>query len=125
MGLIDDDAVVACNGVIACDHAINAATANPIPIVPVENNSLRITASFVFVECCYDEELAFQDFAVAFRKWCRAKFVCFVGDPECRRRFREKLRTKQPHRSVKMYSRLSIATAMAWTCWQHQPFPRR
>jgi hypothetical protein len=60
VGLIDDDAVVACNGVIACDHAINAATANPIPIVPVENNSLRITASFVFVECCYDEALAFR-----------------------------------------------------------------
>ena len=49
VGLIDDDAVVACSGVTACDHAINAATANPIPIVPVENNSLHMTASFVFV----------------------------------------------------------------------------
>jgi hypothetical protein len=36
MGLIDDEAVVAFNGVTACDHAINAATANPIPMVPVE-----------------------------------------------------------------------------------------
>ena len=49
VGLIDDDAVVACNGVTACDHTINAATANPIPIVPVEKNRLRMIASFVFV----------------------------------------------------------------------------
>ena len=83
-------------------------------MVPVEKNSLRMTASFVFVECCYDGPVAFQDFAVAFKKWCRAKFVCFVGDPECRRRFREKLRMKQPHRSVKMYSRLPIAHSAAW-----------
>ena len=49
MGLIDDDAVVAFSGVTACDHAINAATAIPIPIVPVEKNRLRMIASFVFV----------------------------------------------------------------------------
>ena len=49
VGLIDDDAVVACSGVTACDHAINAATAIPIPIVPVEKNSLNMIASFVFV----------------------------------------------------------------------------
>jgi hypothetical protein len=29
VGLIDEDAVVACNGVTECDHAINAATAIP------------------------------------------------------------------------------------------------
>jgi hypothetical protein len=55
----------------------------------------------VFVGCCDDGPVAFQDFAVNFKKWCRAKFVCFVGDQVCRRRFREKLRMKQPHRSVK------------------------
>jgi hypothetical protein len=49
VGLIDDDAVVACSGVTACDHAINAAKAIPIPIVPVEKNSLNMIASFVFV----------------------------------------------------------------------------
>ena len=45
VGLIDDDAVVACNGVTACDHAKKAATAIPIPMVPVEKKSLRMTAS--------------------------------------------------------------------------------
>jgi len=49
MGFIDDDAGVACSGVTACDHAINAATASPIPIVPVEKNTLNMIASFVFV----------------------------------------------------------------------------
>ena len=65
MGLIDDDTVVACNGVTACDHTKNAATAIPIPMVPVEKKSLRMTASLVFVECCDDGPVAFQDFAVA------------------------------------------------------------
>ena len=97
VGLIDDGAVVACNGVTECDQAI-IATAIPIPMVPVEKKTLRMTAfpSCSF-ECCDDGPVAFQDFAVTFKKWCRAKFVCFVGDPECRRRFREKLRMKQPH----------------------------
>lgn len=49
VGLIDKEAVVACNGVTECDHAINAAIANPIPMVPVEKKScLRMTASFAF-----------------------------------------------------------------------------
>jgi hypothetical protein len=43
--LIDDGAVVACNGVTECDQAINIATAIPIPMVPVEKKTLRITAS--------------------------------------------------------------------------------
>ena len=48
--MIDEEAVVACNGVTECDQAINAATANPIPMVPVEKKScLRMTASFAFV----------------------------------------------------------------------------
>jgi len=60
VGLNDDDTVVACNGVTACDHAINAATANPIPIVPVENNSLRMTASFVFVNALIMSQSRFR-----------------------------------------------------------------
>jgi hypothetical protein len=43
--LIDEEAVVACNGVTACDHAKSAATAIPSPMVPVEKKSLRMTAS--------------------------------------------------------------------------------
>jgi len=46
VGLIDD-AGVACNGVTVCDQTNSAATA--IPIAPVEKSSLRIVASFVFV----------------------------------------------------------------------------
>lgn len=49
MGLIDDDAVVALSGVTACDHAINAAKAIPIPIMPVEKNRLRMIAILAFV----------------------------------------------------------------------------
>ena len=60
MGLIDDDAVVACNGVTECDHAINAATAIPIPIVPVEKKSLRMTASFVFVNAVIMDQSRFR-----------------------------------------------------------------
>ena len=45
VGLIDDGAVVACNGVTECDQAINIATAIPIPMVPVEKKTLRMTAS--------------------------------------------------------------------------------
>ena len=44
VGLIDDGAVVACNGVTECDQAI-IATAVPIPMVPVEKKTLRMTAS--------------------------------------------------------------------------------
>ena len=44
VGLIDEEAVVACNGVTECDQAINAATAIPTPIVPVEKNSLNMMA---------------------------------------------------------------------------------
>jgi hypothetical protein len=88
-------------------------------MVPVEKKSLRMTASLVFVGCCDGGPVAFQDFAVNFKKWCRTKFVCFVGDQVCRRRFREKLRMKQSHRSVKTavaigFGGVSTATAMAW-----------
>lgn len=65
VGLLEDDAMVACNGVTACDHAINAATANPIPIVPVEKNSLNMIAPLVFPDTRDHEPVAFQDFAVA------------------------------------------------------------
>ena len=44
VGLIDDGAVVDCNGVTECDQAI-IATAIPIPMVPVEKKTLRMTAS--------------------------------------------------------------------------------
>jgi hypothetical protein len=60
VGLIDDDAVVACSGVTACDHAINAATAIPIPIVPVEKNSLNMIASFVFVNAANVNQSRFR-----------------------------------------------------------------
>jgi hypothetical protein len=61
VGLNDDDAVVACNGVTACDHAINAATASPIPMVPVEKKScLRMTASFVFVNAAIMDQPCFR-----------------------------------------------------------------
>ena len=60
VGLIDNDAVVACSGVTACDHAINAATANPIPIVPVEKKSFRMTASFVFVNAAMMTQSRFR-----------------------------------------------------------------
>ena len=59
VGLIDDDAVVACSGVTACDHAISAATAIPIPIVPVEKNSLNMIASFLFVDAVIMIQLRF------------------------------------------------------------------
>ena len=59
-GLIDDDAAVACNGVTACDHAKNAATAIPIPIVPVEKNTLRMIASFVFVNAMIVSQRSFR-----------------------------------------------------------------
>ena len=63
MGLVDKGAVVACNGVTECDHAIKAATANPIQMVPVEKKScLRMTASFAFVNA---GPAVFQDVAVA------------------------------------------------------------
>jgi hypothetical protein len=67
-------------------------------MVPVEKKSLRITTSLVFVECCDDGPVAFQDFAVNFKKWCRAKFVCFVKGRKSQGRFREMPRKKQPHR---------------------------
>jgi hypothetical protein len=65
VGLIDDDAVVALSGVTACDHEINAATAIPIPIVPVEKNSLNMIESLRVRECCDHEPVAFQDFSIA------------------------------------------------------------
>jgi hypothetical protein len=65
MGLIDDDAVVALSGVTACDHEINAATAIPIPIVPVEKKSLNMMASFRVREWGDHEPVAFQDFSIA------------------------------------------------------------
>jgi hypothetical protein len=65
VGLIDDDAVVALSGVTACDHEINAATAIPIPIVPVEMNSLNMIESFRVRERCDHEPVPFQDFSVA------------------------------------------------------------
>lgn len=60
VGLIDDDAVVACSGVTACDHAINAATAIPMPIVPVEKNSLNMISSFVFVDTAIMNQSRFR-----------------------------------------------------------------
>jgi len=45
VGLIDN-AGVACNGVTVCDQTNSAAKA--IVIAPVEKNSLRIVASFMF-----------------------------------------------------------------------------
>ena len=65
VGLIEDDAVVALSGVTACDHEINAATAIPIPIVPVEKNSLNMIESFRVRECCDYEPVPFQDFSIA------------------------------------------------------------
>jgi hypothetical protein len=76
VGLIDD-AGVACSGVTACDQTNSAATA--IPIAPVEKTSLRIVASFVFVNRCSNIDLVtFQDFAVASQKWLRCKFWRFA-----------------------------------------------
>ena len=65
VGLIDDDAVVALSGVTACDHEINAATAIPIPIVPVEKNSFNMIESFRVREDPDHEPVAFQDFSIA------------------------------------------------------------
>jgi hypothetical protein len=59
-GLIDDDAVVACNGVTACDQTRNAVTAVAIPMVPVENNILDMTESFVFVNAVIMGRLRFR-----------------------------------------------------------------
>jgi len=51
VGLIDDGAVVACNGVTECDQAI-IATAVPIPMVPVEKKtySLRVPLNAVMMD---------------------------------------------------------------------------
>jgi hypothetical protein len=60
MGLIDDEAVVACNGVTECDQANSAAATIPIPIVPVENNSLRMMASFLSVNAVIMTQSCFR-----------------------------------------------------------------
>lgn len=57
--MIDDDAMVAWSGVTACDHANSAAAAIPIPIVPVEKNSLNMIASFLFVDAVIMIQLRF------------------------------------------------------------------
>ena len=76
VGLIDDDAVVACNGVTACDHAINAATAIPIPIVPVEKNSLNMSAPFVMHAIM--SQWRFRILPLP-PKMMSCETVCFVG----------------------------------------------
>jgi hypothetical protein len=49
VGLIEADAVVACSGVTECDQAINAATAIPAPIVPVDKNTLNMISPYQFL----------------------------------------------------------------------------
>jgi len=51
--------MVAWSGVTACDHANSAAAAIPIPIVPVEKNSLNMIASFLFVDAVIMIQLRF------------------------------------------------------------------
>ena len=76
VGLIDN-AGVACNGVTGCSQTNSAAKA--IPIAPVEKNSLRIVASFVFANLRTDNHLVtFQNFAVASQKWFHRKICSFV-----------------------------------------------
>ena len=59
--MIDKEAVVACNGVTECDHAINAATANPMPMVPVEKKScMRMSASFAFENATIMDQPCFR-----------------------------------------------------------------
>ena len=80
-GLIEDDAKVACNGVTACDHAINAATANPIPIVPVEKNSLNMVAALVFLIHAIMSQWRFRILPLPPKK-CRVKpLVSWVMAP--------------------------------------------
>lgn len=52
--------MVAFSGVTACDHAMKAAIAIPIPIVPVENNSLNMIASSVLVDAAIMSQLRFR-----------------------------------------------------------------
>ena len=60
VGLIDDGAVVACNGVTECDQAVNIATTIPIPMVPVEKKSLRMTASLCSLNALMMDQSRFR-----------------------------------------------------------------
>jgi hypothetical protein len=98
VGLIDDDAVVAWSGVTACDHAIKAAKAIPIPIVPVERNSLHMAASFLFVDAAMMKQSRFSTLPSPRKNdVVLGKFVS--SQDKCRALM------KQSHRSVSQMAR--------------------
>lgn len=98
VGLIDDDAVVAWSGVTAWDHAIKAAKAIPIPIVPVERNSLHIVASFLFVDAAMMKQSRFSTLPSPCKNdVVLGKFVS--SEDRCRALM------KQSHRSVSQMAR--------------------
>jgi hypothetical protein len=100
VGLVGDDAVVACNGVTECDHAINTATTIPIPIVPVVKNSLNMIASFVLVDAPIMSQPRFRTLP-SLLQIDVVNIHLFRRDRKLWRRLRDKLgMIQQPHGSV-------------------------